>query len=123
MFIIQKYTIFCRLISSGVRWKKEQLKAFLTPKSLSPQESQFAGLMFLVKTFRFFRDLVKNPWEFFSHKGIAFFLSCAHVLYMIPPLVIQAHFDLLPFSGKPDFHKIMEILSLCLFKNTSFLRL
>ena len=53
MFIIQTYTTFCRLMSSGVRWKKEQLKDFLTSESLSPQESQFTGLTFLVERFRF----------------------------------------------------------------------
>lgn len=67
-----------------------------------------------------FRDLVKTPWEFLSHKGISFFLSNTHVPYTISPLVIQAHFDILPFSGKSDFYKIMEILSLCLLKNASF---
>lgn len=67
-----------------------------------------------------FRDLVKNLCKFLSHKGISFFLSHTHMLYTISPLVIQAYFDLLSFSGKPDFHKIMEIFSLCLLRNTSF---
>lgn len=74
MFIIANYTVFCRLMSSGVRWKKEQLKASLTPESLSPQESQFTGLTFLVNRFRFSETRSKPRGNSFLTK--AFHFSC-----------------------------------------------
>jgi len=55
----------------------------------------------------------------FSQRDLIFLIMHPHALYNLP-LVIQAHFDLLLFSGKPEFHIIIEILSLRLLKNTSF---
>lgn len=134
MFIIQNYAVFCRLMSSHVRWKKYWLcnnnkllaliRMILIRKAFSYSYSQVTVSIRIPvywvgisdEKVQVYRDLVKNPWEFLWHKGISLFLSHAH----ISPLVVQANFDLLSFSEKPDFHKIIEILSLYLLKTTSF---
>lgn len=46
-------------MGTGIGWKKEQLKAFHTPKPPSLQEYLFTGMTFLVKRL-IFRDLVKT---------------------------------------------------------------
>lgn len=68
-------------MGTGIRWKKEQLKAFCTPESLSPQEYQFTGMTFLVKRFRFSATSSKTHGNFFLTK--AFHFSCQIPLCLI----------------------------------------